>query len=375
MFEHEDTLSALNKHLSLKEKIICAHQTAKDKFPFIARIAVTIYDPETKVLKSYLHSGEDKDPFEHYQALLKDAPTLKKILKKGRPRVINNMLTFENNKHEHQRRIGRQGYNASYTMPIFHSGEFFGFLFFNSYEKDVFSEKILSDLDVYGHLISLMVINELTTLKIISAVIKTTAHITHQRDPETGSHLDRISRYCRLIATSLSIKYKLNDNYIEHVFMFAPLHDIGKIAIPDNILLKPDGLSADEQDVMRTHARKGREMIDDIIGNFGLDNMDSINILRNIAEYHHEAVNGTGYPEGRVSESIPLEARIVAVADVFDALTTKRPYKDAWTNESAFEKLQQLADEKLDRDCVNALIENQAEVEEIQKRFNENLYG
>ena len=116
-------------------------------------------------------------------------------------------------------------------------------------------------------------------------------------------------------------------------------------------------------------------MIDDIVRNFGFNGFNNIDVLRNIAEFHHEAINGSGYPAGKRNDEIPLEARIVAVADVFDALTSRRPYKDAWNNEKAFEKLTQLAGEKLDIDCVNALIENQVKVGLIQLQFKESAYG
>ncbi|MDH3343214.1 MAG: HD domain-containing protein, partial [Gammaproteobacteria bacterium] len=148
-----------------------------------------------------------------------------------------------------------------------------------------------------------------------------------------------------------------------------------KIAIPDEVLLKPGILSDDEIVIMKTHARKGREMIDDLVNNFGLHNIKHIDVLRNIAEYHHEAVNGTGYPEGKIQNDIPLEARIVAVADVFDALTSSRPYKQAWTNQKAIEVLNELAGEKLDADCVSALVNNLDEIEKIQQLFIENTYG
>ena len=375
MFYHDDVLAALNANMPLKDKLVSAHKVIQEKFPFIARIALAIYDPETKVLKTYLHSSGEDRPLYNYQALLDDAPSLIEILKKGKPRVVNNLVTFEHSEHEHAQRIGQQGYAASYTMPMLHNGEFVGFLFFNSYEMDVFTEHALRDIDVYGHLIALMVINELTTLKILNAAVKTSAHITHMRDPETGSHLDRMSRFSRLIAKALADKYDLDDEYIEHVFMFAPLHDIGKIAIPDAILLKPDQLDESERQIMNTHSQKGRAMIDEIIEEFGLDWINQVNILRNIAEYHHEAVNGTGYPSGKTRDDIPLEARIVAVADVFDALTSRRPYKDAWSNEDAFASLRELAGEKLDRDCVKALIDQSDEVEQIQQRFEEDYCG
>lgn len=374
MFNHHDLLEDLNKQLPLKDKLISAHGSIQQKFPFIARIAIALYDPETRVLKTYLDSsGEDK-PLLHYQSALENAPSLQEILDKDLPRIINNLVTFEKGTHEHTQRIGRQGYAASYTMPIFHAGNFVGFLFFNSYQRDVFTESALNILDIFGHLISLMIINELAIFEVMSAAIKTTSHITHLRDPETGSHLDRMSRYSRLISESLATEYELDDVYIERIFMFSPLHDIGKISIPDSILLKPGPLNKEERSIMNTHARKGREIIDDIVANFGLDRISSIDILRNIAEFHHEAVNGSGYPTGRMGEEIPLEARIVAVADVFDALTSQRPYKNAWSNAKAFDMLRQLAGEKLDIDCVNALMANQQKIELIQKQFKENTY-
>ena len=375
MPDHIDSLHDLNRHIPLKEKLVSAHKVIKDNMPYIDRIAIALYDPETRVLKTYIHSGEEESPLEHYQALIDDAPSLKHILDKGQPRVINNLLTFEKSDKEHNRRLGRAGYAASYTMPIFNDGDFLGFIFFNSFATDVFDEKALSQLDVFGHLVSLMIISELSNIQTLAAALKTSGRITHLRDPETGSHLDRISRYSRLIASSLADKYNLQDDYIEHVFMFSPLHDIGKIGIPDDVLMKPGKLDPEEMEIMKTHTIKGREIIDEILTNFGLDGVDYVNILRNIAEYHHEAVNGAGYPSGKKGGDIPLEARIVAVADIFDALTSQRCYKDAWTNELAFETLTKLAGEKLDQDCVNALLENIEEIEQIQQQFKQDFFG
>ena len=374
MSEHYDALEQLNKDLSLTEKLVAAHKSLNQLYPFVARIAVALYDPETTVLKTYLNSSDDENPLEHYQALIDDAPSLKKLLDEGRPRVINNMLTF-NDGHEHTRRIGRNGYAASYTLPMFNDGVFFGFIFFNSTEPDVFTENVLSQIDVYGHMISLMIINEISAVKVLTAAIKTTGNLTHCRDPETGSHLDRMSRYSLIIANAIAEKHGLNDEYIEHIFMFSPLHDIGKIAIPDNVLLSSSRLNESEMEIMKSHSRKGREIIDDLIDNFGLQTIEHVDILQNIAEYHHEAVNGSGYPEGKMQDDIPLEARIVAVADVFDALTSRRPYKEAWSNERAIAKLQQLAGEKLDKDCVEALLNNMDEVVKIQTLFVESPFG
>ncbi|MFW2439237.1 MAG: HD domain-containing phosphohydrolase [Arenicellales bacterium] len=373
--QYKDVLEPLNRQTSIRDKLVHCHKVVQQYCPDIARIAVTLYDPATAVLKTYVHSSGEDDPLSHYQTSLDEAPSLKAILDKGEPRIINNMLTFENGEHTHTKRIGRQGYATSYTLPMFYNGDFFGFIFFNSYETDIFTERVLNELDVFAHLISLMVIDEMSTLRSLTAALSTAAHITHQRDPETGSHLDRMSRYSQLIASKLAGKYELSDEYVEHIFMFAPLHDIGKIAIPDRILLKEGPLDEEERKIMNTHSDKGLEIIDHMISNFKLSSIKHLNILRNIARYHHEAINGEGYPEKLKSEEIPLEARIIATADVFDALTSQRPYKEAWGIDKAYKELKSLSGKKLDADCIQALIENRDEVEKIMTRFSENRIG
>jgi HD-GYP domain-containing protein (c-di-GMP phosphodiesterase class II) len=372
---HQDILASLNHSVSLKERLVRCHQVVQGPFPFVERIAVCLYDAKTTLLKTYVHSSGEDDPLSNYQASLDEAPSLKSILEEGRPRVVNNLVTFEGGPHEHTRRVGRAGYAASYTLPMFYQGALLGFIFFNSRQADVFTETALNHLDVYAHLISLMVVDELSTLRALTAALGTVSHLTHERDPETGSHLDRMSRYARLIAKGLAGRHQLDDSYIEHVFMFSPLHDLGKVGIPDRVLLKPGALDPEERAIMNSHSSKGREMIDHMVANFGLGGLQHIDILRNIAQYHHEAVDGSGYPEGRKGEDIPLEARIVAVADVFDALTSQRPYKSAWSNDEAFAYLMRVAGGKLDRECVQALLDQREEVELIQRRFAENPLG
>ena len=375
MKAHQDVLRELTKQGALRDKLVSAHQSMQQIFPFIARIAITIYDPQSHYIKSYLHSKDDDDNAEHYEELLDNMPSLKNIIKKGLPRVIPNHLTYENTGQENIMRIGRHDYGASYTLPMFNNGVFFGFIFFNSQDKSAFTDYALQQIDMYGHILSLMIINELSSIKTLIAAVKTTGHITHTRDPETGSHLDRMSRFSRLIANALADKYQLDENYVEHIFMFSSLHDIGKIAIPDYILLKEDQLDADEWVIMKTHPYKGLEIIDELLANFGLENIEYIEVFRNIVEYHHEAIDGSGYPHGLKDLDIPLEARIVAVADIFDALTSKRPYKQAWRNEAAIKILKEYAGTKLDTDCVNALIDNLDQVKEIQSLFKETIFG
>jgi HD-GYP domain-containing protein (c-di-GMP phosphodiesterase class II) len=108
-----------------------------------------------------------------------------------------------------------------------------------------------------------------------------------------------------------------------------------------------------------------------MLRDFGLESFGYLNILRNIAEHHHETMDGAGYPHGLRGDDIAIESRIVAVADIFDALTSKRPYKEAWSIDDAFQELRKLAGSKLDPDCVEALIKNRAQLEEIKDRFQD----
>jgi HD-GYP domain-containing protein (c-di-GMP phosphodiesterase class II) len=374
MFSHQDVLSALNGKLPLPEKIKFIHDLLKERFDFIDRISVAVYDPKTDLLKTFLHSSGGDDPLSLYSAKLSDSASLQEILKAGRPRLANDLDVFRNVPAVHARSIAAQQYQSSYTMPMFLNGEFFGFLFFNSCRKSAFDETVLHYLDMLGHLLSLLVIHELSAKRSLMGVVQTATNMVGHRDFETGAHLDRMSSYARLIAIGVAKKYQLDDEIVEHIFMFSPLHDIGKIGISDSILLKPGKLTEAEFDTMKTHAAKGGEIVDMMLKNLGLDGFPHADILRNIALHHHEAVNGSGY-HGLKDDEIPVEAKIVAVADVFDALTSIRPYKKAWSNDSAFEFLQSMAGTRFDSDCVAALMSFRDEVETIQKRFQEDHLG
>jgi len=371
MLDHQDALEALNHHGSLSEKLKTVHAALAQRFTFIDRVAVAIYDPKTDELKTFVHSSGESDPLSQYQARLSQVSSLQRIRESGKPRVINDLTIFAKGTHEHTHRIAEESYGASYTVPMYFNGDFFGFIFFNSYRKNVFDEEMLCLLDMFVHLISLVVIGELTSMRTLVSGVRAARNFANMRDTETGAHLERMSRYARIVAKELAPKYGFDDEYIEHVFLFSPLHDIGKIGIPDSVLLKSGLLDTNEREVMKTHSEKGRRLIDGMLRDFGLESFEYLNILRNTAEHHHETMDGKGYPHGLQGGNIPIESRIVAVADIFDALTSKRPYKEAWSVDEAFKELRKLSGSKLDPDCVEALIKNRVQLEEIREHFQE----
>ncbi|SFJ03964.1 HD domain-containing phosphohydrolase [Nitrosomonas sp. Nm34] len=374
LFMHQDTLANLHENIPLTEKLRFLHQIIRQDFPFLDRFAIALFDEKTQILKTYTHSTEENDsPVTTYEAPLSLAPSLHAIIEQRRPRLVQDLNIFSQGTHEHTKRIAAKGYKSSYTMPLYQSRTFIGFLFFNSQQEHPFTSQSLRQIDIYGHLIALMVINELTAIRTLIAAVRAARSMTHYRDLETGSHIDRTAHYARLIAHELASNYDydITDEQIEHIFLFSPMHDVGKIGIPDNILRKPGRLNDHEFDIMKTHPEKGREIIDAVLKDFSLGTFGHVDILRNIAEYHHEAMDGSGYPKGLKGNQIPIEARISAVADVFDALTSRRVYKAAWTNDEAFAVLQKMSNAKLDRDCVNALINNLDKVLAIQQQFRD----
>ena len=180
------------------------------------------------------------------------------------------------------------------------------------------------------------------------------------RDPETGAHIQRMAHYSRIIACGLDLDPATQQLILEA----APMHDVGKIGIPDYILLKPGRLTPEEMEVMKGHARLGHELLKD-------SRSEILQAGALVAISHHEKYDGSGYPHGLKGGQIPLFGRIVAVADVFDALTSERPYKRAWSLDDACRYLEDGRGKHFDPLCVEALLAGWEEVLEIRQRFRD----
>lgn len=182
------------------------------------------------------------------------------------------------------------------------------------------------------------------------------------RDSDTGNHVIRMARFARLIAEGLG----LPPERCELIEIASPMHDIGKIGIPDNILLKPGKLTPEELNQMKMHPVIGYNMLHSSKSMF-------IALAAEISLGHHEMFDGSGYPNGLSGKDIPLESRIVAVADVYDALTSVRPYKHAWTNEQALEYITTHSGTHFDPDCVRSFVSQYSKVQLIQQQLQDSL--
>ena len=180
------------------------------------------------------------------------------------------------------------------------------------------------------------------------------------KDYETGLHVTRMSHYSRLLAQALTD----DEAWVDLVFNAAPMHDIGKIGVPDGVLLKPGSLDDGEWDTMRLHPEYGAKIL-------GAHDSDLMRMARDIALTHHEKWDGSGYPGGRVGEDIPLASRIVALADVFDALTTQRPYKPAWSVEDAVSYIDENSGSHFDPKVVDAFHRVLPQVLQIREQYTE----
>ena len=193
-FAYHDTLEQLNRNIPLAVKVRSVHDVLKSHLPFVTRIADSLYDSQSDLVKTFVESSVAGQSLLSYQARLEEAPSLREILHTGLPRVVNDLGLFRQGTHHHTQLIARLGYAASYTMPMYYRGVFFGFLFFNSHEPEVFELPALHTLDIFGHLVSLVIIDELAKLRMLSGAVKAARTFTLQRDRETGAHMDRMAK-------------------------------------------------------------------------------------------------------------------------------------------------------------------------------------
>ncbi len=206
-------------------------------------------------------------------------------------------------------------------------------------------------------------------------LIFTLAKLAESRDPETGQHLERVQRYSRALAVQLAQNPRYRDvidsGFLRNIFLTSPLHDIGKVGISDNILLKPGRLTDEEFNIMKRHTLIGAETLRDAVERN--PHVGYLKMASEIALTHHEKWDGSGYPYGLKGTDIPLSGRIVALADVYDALTTKRVYKKAFSHEKTCQIILESSGSHFDPDIVQAFCLIEDEFIEIARTFQGEL--
>jgi putative two-component system response regulator len=210
-------------------------------------------------------------------------------------------------------------------------------------------------------------------LAIQDVTVQIMASLAETRDNETGNHIRRTQHYVRLLALHLRAHPRFagllkDDRTIEYLFKSAPLHDIGKVGIPDRILLKPGPLDATEFEIMKTHTTLGRDAILRVEKDLGLE-MPFLRFAKEIAYSHQEKWDGSGYPQGLAGDAIPISARLMALADVYDALISRRVYKPAMTHEQAAQIIHAGRSRHFDPDIVDAFLALQNDFQHIARTY------
>ncbi|MCX4186935.1 HD-GYP domain-containing protein [Methylophaga sp. OBS4] len=351
---------------TLNDLLESVHATLLDRMPEIEHLACMLYEPNSGFLKTFLNSSCNDHPLSGYQFRLSDSQILSELAASAECRVIDNIDDDLRPMVKQSDGLPRQKYRSSFIVPMFNAEEFTGFIFFDASRTGVFTDQLQRDLLLCSRLIIMSIASEISLVRTLLVTVKLAKDFTSLHDCETGLHLDRMAHYSRMIASQLPESYQLNDEFVEHIYMFASLHDIGKIGVSDSILMKPGKLDPDERAAMELHVEKGVSILKQVLSNYQLADLRDSEMMLNIVAYHHEYLDGSGYPNGLAGDEIPLEARIITVADIFDALTSRRPYKKVWPVREAIEELKRMQHlNKLDADCVAVLEANTAELERI----------
>ncbi|MES2016269.1 MAG: HD domain-containing phosphohydrolase [Pseudomonadota bacterium] len=226
--------------------------------------------------------------------------------------------------------------------------------------------------DQQSHFAHLVAERTRDVMNLQDATIIAMASLAESRDPETGNHIRRTQHYVAAMARELRFHERyadqLGDDQIALLFKAAPLHDIGKVGVPDSILLKPGKLTEDEYDIMKLHTVYGRDAIAGVELTLGESNQ-FLRYASEIAYSHQERWDGSGYPQGLAGHAIPLSARLMAVADVYDALISARRYRPAFTHETALELIRQGRGEHFDPDVVDAMLAVEEKFRTIAAQF------
>lgn len=192
------------------------------------------------------------------------------------------------------------------------------------------------------------------------AVIYKLCRAAELKDEGSGAHIERVSLYSAAIARA----FGLNDHAVREILFAAPMHDVGKIVVPDHILMKPEGLTADEWEVMKGHTIMGAGILEGT-------NIELLEVARAIALTHHEKWDGSGYPRELAGVEIPIAGRIAGLADVFDALTSKRPYREPFPLDKAFDIVKEAREVYFDPDLVDAFFGIEDEIVSIRQRYDD----
>lgn len=358
----------INTSISFNETLNYIYKTFMQFVPY-TYIGIALFRDmgNDKLVASYgISNGFHKDLASELLGLAVDLEetSLGDIINTNKPRVINDLDAYFENRpiHNYSNILLKHGIKSSITLPLIVNAKHIGFIFFSSDKTDVYKPAHVDFLKTVSNAIAISLEKNIFVDDLVFSSVLALAKLAESKDEETGDHLLRMKRYVVLL-TSLLMKNSLYSEEIDAEFLsniekFSPLHDIGKVGVPDHILQKPGKLTREEFDIMKTHPYFGAEVLRLAEENVNRSGRSMFAMGIDIAQSHHEKWDGSGYPNQLRGFEIPLSARIVALADVFDALLSKRPYKEAFDFDYSVEIILAGREKHFDPVILDAFAEN-----------------
>ncbi|HRX15141.1 MAG TPA: response regulator [Spirochaetota bacterium] len=391
--EHiNEVVSMLNQGKSIEEIFTMLTESLNHIIAF-NRITVFDFFAESGVLSVRLSKSDRSEKLKVGEELIIRGKVLDKIMKNREVVIIPDLHAFfaSDDYPSIFYKVLTEGFTSAIITPLITEDSVHGFLVLASVNLGYYTAedarfltaiagqisfslergRLLSELSTHTrHLEKMIQIRTFEIMKTQKITIFALSKLAEIRDNETGEHLERMRNYSLLLSQLL--KYsgnypEINNEFLKNIYDSSILHDVGKVGIPDAILLKPAALTPNEFDMMKTHTSIGYSALDNASRSLGADSF--LDMSKDIALYHHERWDGKGYPSGKTGKDIPLCARIVTIGDIYDALTSKRPYKDEFPHQKAVEIMQQEF-YRFDPGIFQIFMENNNEFERIQKQFS-----
>jgi HD-GYP domain-containing protein (c-di-GMP phosphodiesterase class II) len=369
--------ASINRGTTIEDTLDFVFANFQDDLPY-TRIGLALLDFHGSIYSLSVRAGSNSDIGAGFVKNLQDT-SLQSIVASGQPRIIGDYAAYlrEHPRSDTTQRLLREGILSSLACPLMLEGAGTGVLFFSSTRANAFGREHIPYAtmlaDNFANAVDKLLFND----DLILASITGLARLVEAKDSDTGAHIERMQSYSRLIAQSISStqKHQAMADYLfcENIYKFSALHDIGKVGIADGILLKPARLTPEEFGVMKTHTTIGADILSRANTSMTRAERHFFDMGIEVALGHHERYNGSGYPQGLSGENIPLSARIVIIADVLDALTSKRVYKDAFSIADALQYIRDERSRMFDPFLVDAMMEREDEVLSIYKKHHEGI--
>ncbi|MEZ8272887.1 HD-GYP domain-containing protein [Vibrio splendidus] len=346
---------------------------AREHYPILSRLSVVLCN-ENRASNYFVSDTLCQEAeHRHVEQELTPESALSRMAESLDTRIINDLTTISSTKQiSHLLDLGHQ---SSYTTPIHHQESNLGFVFINASSTGFFANQTIQcDIAYLTQVISSLFVQWFERQRHFQSSLAIALNMGHARDPETKEHLIRMGKYSEQIARTLShTKREITHQFIHRIRLYAPFHDIGKYRIPDKVQFSSARFNEEERNIMNNHTLYGEEVIDDVVALSHHSSMcsEEIQFIKNIVRHHHERFDGSGLPDALSNTAIPLEARIVTLADVFDALMSKRAYKHAWSLDEVMEYIEVQNGSMFDPECVVALKQNLDGFMAIREQYND----